>query len=292
MNKAKIWLVAIRPKTLSASLAPVIMAASLANYHGYSNFFILAITLLCALIIQIISNLVNDYCDFINGADSSSRLGPKRVMQSGLASTKQMKISIGAFVVVAIFLGAILIAHGGITVLIIGLLSLVFAFLYTAGPYPLGYYGFGDILVLIFFGPIATVGTYYLISMNYNMTALLLGFAPGFIATSLLAVNNLRDAAEDVKVGKKTLAVIFGANFARLEYVLGIILSLFIMCAFAYYYSNILLAIFCLALFWQISPHLKKIYHKDMGSELNNVLVGTGKFLFLYAALFSLALLW
>jgi 1,4-dihydroxy-2-naphthoate octaprenyltransferase len=131
-----------------------------------------------------------------------------------------MKVAIFVVFFLAFLVGIYLVYRGGMPIVIIGLASILFGILYTGGPYPLGYFGLGDILVLIFYGPVAVCGTYYVITLDFNSTVLLAGIPPGMLATAILTVNNLRDIDNDRRTGKRTLAVRFGRSFARFEYVL------------------------------------------------------------------------
>ncbi len=219
----KIWFLAIRPKTLVLSFCPVLIGTFLAfkehSFHGLTCLF----TLLTALGIQIAANLANDYFDFLKGADTAARKGPLRVTQSGLMTLYGIrKATLLAFALTAVT-GSYLIWVGGAAIAFLVFLSLGLAFLYTAGPFPLAYVGLGDLFVLIFFGPVATAGTYYLQTHTFQFYALLAGLAPGFLATAVLALNNLRDVAEDRTANKKTLIVRFGRTFGKAEYLFVIL---------------------------------------------------------------------
>jgi len=224
-TRFKIWLAAIRPKTLPASIAPVALGTAMAFGDGVQHWPTAVATLFAALMIQIGTNFANDYFDFKKGADTSDRRGPVRVVQSGLVSPKSMQSA-----TVLIFLFAALACYwlylrAGTPVAVIGISSILCGVLYTAGPYPLGYLGLGEILVLVFFGPVAVAGTYYVQSFEMNPAVMVVGFMPGLFSTAILVVNNLRDIPTDRKAGKKTLAVRFGPDFARFEYFLCLILA-------------------------------------------------------------------
>ena len=203
-----LWL-AIRPKTLLASVSPVILATAISAKTASINWLVAGLILLCALLIQIISNLANDLGDFKRGADQD-RVGPTRVTQSGLISTASMQRLIWGTVVVTLLLGLFLVAQGGLPILIIGLVSIVCALLYTTGPYPLAYNGLGEIFVFIFFGPVAVAGAVYLLSGTVLPGAVILGAGCGALAAAILVVNNIRDLEQDKKVNKNTLAVRWG----------------------------------------------------------------------------------
>jgi 1,4-dihydroxy-2-naphthoate octaprenyltransferase len=187
----------------------------------------------------------------------------------------------------AFLVGLYLVYRGGWPILIIGLLSILFGVLYTGGPYPLGYLGLGDVFVLVFFGPIAVAGTYYVQALTVTPESIIAGLAPGLFSTAILAINNLRDAEGDAKTGKRTLAVRFGKTFARFEYVMALLLGGVAvpvsLCLLTGSHWWALLA--CISLLPAI-PAIKTAFTQD-GAALNAVLANTGKFLLLYSVLFS-----
>ncbi len=214
----KSWLLALRPKTLTASVVPVVVATALVKAEGFEIiWWVSACALFSALFIQIGTNFVNDAIDFKKGADTDQRTGPQRVTQSGLLTSKQ--VMIGAFVcfAIAFALGIPLVIKGGVSVVAVGLVSLVLAYCYTGGPFPLAYKGLGDIFVILFFGLIAVTTTFFIHTNAVTHNAIVAGLQIGFLATVLIAVNNLRDSPQDALVNKKTLAVRFGVTFARIE---------------------------------------------------------------------------
>lgn len=212
------WILALRPKTLSAAVVPVMVATALVRYEGHSILWWVSIcALLAALFIQIGTNLVNDAIDFKKGADTEERIGPRRVTQSGLLSHKQVMIGAGVCFALALAFGVPLVARGSWPIVAIGLVSVALGYAYTGGPFPLAYLGLGDFFVILFFGLVAVGGTFFLHTHTLSVSALVAGLQVGLLATVLIAVNNLRDAPQDAKVGKRTLAVRFGLNFARAE---------------------------------------------------------------------------
>jgi 1,4-dihydroxy-2-naphthoate octaprenyltransferase len=172
---------------------------------------------MAAIFIQIATNFINDAIDFAKGADSDSRIGPQRVTQSGLLSHKQVMQAAVFFLLLALICGIPLVLKGGLPIVLIGLISLALAYGYTGGPFPLAYLGLGDLFVILFFGLIAVGGTFFLQTGSFSSVVIFPGLQVGFLATVLIAINNLRDAPEDAKVGKKTLAVRFGQTFAKAE---------------------------------------------------------------------------
>ncbi|MCL5985254.1 MAG: 1,4-dihydroxy-2-naphthoate polyprenyltransferase, partial [Actinobacteria bacterium] len=227
-SKISIWFMAIRPKTLPAAAAPVIIGTAMAFSEEKINILVFSLTLLAALLIQVGTNLANDYFDFIKGTDNRERVGPIRVTQSGLLSKKEVKISFILIFALAVACGIFLTFRGGIPILFIGMLAIICGIFYTAGPFPLGYIGLADIFVLIFFGPVAVGGTFYLQTLNINSNVIIAGIAPGLLSVAIITANNLRDIETDRKSGKKTLVVRFGYKFGVLEYYFCIIFSLLI----------------------------------------------------------------
>jgi len=214
----KNWILAFRPKTLTAALVPVGVGTALPLGLGLGSKPGLAVlALISALFIQIGTNLVNDASDFKKGADTAERIGPKRVTQSGLLSPRTV-LAGGLFCfLLAILFGIPLVLSGGWPLVWIGLFSVFAGYAYTAGPFPLAYLGLGDFFVLVFFGWVAVGGMVYLNSGYVEGSAWVAGTQVGLLATVLIAINNLRDRATDVKASKKTLPVRFGERFAKVE---------------------------------------------------------------------------
>jgi len=214
----KHWLLAARPKTLLATLSPVAIGTQMALVDGEFYLPAMLVTLLCAMSIQIGTNFCNDYCDFRQGADTESRKGPARAVQSGLISPRAMLIA--TIIAFAITGGSawLLYLRAGWPFLLLGALSIFLGIAYTAGRFSLAYLGIADPFVLIFFGPVAVAGTQYIQSLQFDAATILAGLGPGLISTGLLVVNNLRDIDEDRIANKRTLAVRFGASFSRYQY--------------------------------------------------------------------------
>ena len=218
---------AIRPKTLSAALCPVMVGTSLAVLDDSFKFTPALLCLLFALLIQIGTNLANDYYDFIKGADTEERLGPKRVTASGLISLNRMRTMTAVVFLLAFAVGLGLVPYGGWKLLVVGIISIALGYGYTAGPFPLAYLGLGEIFVLIFFGWVAVGFTYMVQAGGFNSIVFLAGTAVGALSTNLLVVNNLRDVDTDVKANKRTLAVRFGRKFTAHEYRAWFALAMF-----------------------------------------------------------------
>lgn len=252
------WL-AIRPKTLTAAIVPIAVGSSLAYLENQNVSWIVVIfATLATLFIQMATNLFNDAIDFSKGADNENRLGPRRATQSGLLSLRQVYFLAFLFAFFALLCGVPLVLRGGGVIVVIGVVSLFLAYAYTGGPWPLAYKGLGDIFVILFFGIIAVGGVYYLHSLQWSVASLVAGLQVGFLATVLIAINNLRDIREDARANKKTLAVRYGVQFARLEIVLLLAAS-FILGAFWVYEGVYLAAILPLVLWPQARALIKQV---------------------------------
>ena len=281
-----IWLVAARPRTLSAAFAPVLIGTALAFGDGGLHWPSALVALACAVLIQVATNFANDLFDFQRGADTGARKGPLRVTQAGLATPAMMKRGIACVLILASVGGLYLVWRGGWPVLLVGVLSMSAGMLYTGGPRPLGYMGLGDLLVLVFFGPVAVAGTYYVQTLSVSTTVIVAGLAPGLLSVAMLAVNNLRDIDEDREAGKKTLAVRLGRGFVRGEYLAAVLAACLL---------PLLLHLASGQRPWSLAgsltlvaalPVLRRIL-EDEGAALNRILAGTARLLLVYGVLFS-----
>lgn len=218
MANLKSWILAARPKTLTAAIAPIIVATCLAQVETQKIlWWVSVLTLLASIFIQIGTNLVNDAVDFKKGADTEKRIGPQRVTQAGIFQANHVMWMGTCFFALAILCGIPLVMRGGNPILLVGVISVLMGYAYTAGPFPLAYRGLGDIFVILFFGLIAVGGVYFLHSGEMSTGALVAGLQVGLHCTVLIAINNLRDTEGDRLVNKKTLPVRFGKTFARWE---------------------------------------------------------------------------
>jgi 1,4-dihydroxy-2-naphthoate polyprenyltransferase len=282
------WILAIRPNTLPAAIAPVLIGTAMATgdglFHGPSALMALS----AALCIQIGTNLANDYFDFKKGADTADRKGPVRVTQAGLIKPHIVFWASMMFFALAALSSVYLIHRAGMCILIIAAASIISGILYTAGPKPLGYLGLGDLFVLIFFGPVAVAGTYFCQALEINWAVIIAGLAPGFLSMAILAVNNLRDIDTDRRAGKLTLAVRFGRSFAMSEYLFCIIAAALIPFAvFLITDDHQGIAFASLIGFYAI-PCVKAAFTHLDGAGLNRVLGDTGRLLLIYSAVFSI----
>jgi 1,4-dihydroxy-2-naphthoate octaprenyltransferase len=209
---------AARPRTLPAAAAPVFIGAGVAAFHDAFRAGPAVAALVGALLIQVATNLANDYYDFERGGDTADRVGPTRVTQAGLVSPDAVKRAMILTLLAAFGVGVYLVAVGGWPVAVIGVASLVCAVAYTGGPFPLAYHGLGDLFVFVFFGLVAVGGTVWVQALALPLDALLAGAGIGALNTAILVVNNLRDIPTDRAVGKRTLAVRLGRSGTRVEY--------------------------------------------------------------------------
>ncbi len=221
-SKINAFILAARPKTLAAAFVPILVATAVAyselNASGLKVQWSLSLfALLSSIFIQIGTNFINDAIDFKKGADNEKRIGPKRMTQSGLLSSKQVLFGgLCCFLLAALF-GVPLIVSGGLPILFVGIVSIICGYIYTGGPYPLAYKGLGELFVILFFGIIAVLGVYYLQTNTIHLHAFIASLQIGLLATVLISINNFRDYIEDKKVHKMTLAALFGKKFARFE---------------------------------------------------------------------------
>jgi 1,4-dihydroxy-2-naphthoate polyprenyltransferase len=282
------WILAARPKTLVASICPVVIATAMAYGSQVHHWPSALAALLGAVLIQIGTNFANDYSDFQKGADTPRRLGPLRVTQAGLISAEEMKRATALVFGLASLIGLCLIWRAGWPMLIIGIASILAGVLYTGGPYPLGYLGLGDLFVFIFFGPVALVGAYYVQALAITSPVVIASFAPGFLITAILVVNNLRDIDEDRQTGKKTLAVRLGRGFTLGEYffVIGLasLIPILLYIRSGEHPASLLSVLVIVA----AVPAFKTALTKTDGPSLNRLLGQTGELLTVYSVLFSL----
>src|SRR6218665_2329920 len=285
----KTWLMAARPKTLTAALVPVMVGTALAYGLGVGRWLPAVAALVGAMLIQVGTNLTNDYFDFKKGADTAERLGPKRVTQSGLISPETVLASALACFGLAVLTGIYLVVVGGWPIVAIGVASVLAGYAYTGGPFPLAYHGLGDVFVFIFFGLVAVPGTFYVQALTVSPAAWGAAIPVGAIGTALLVVNNLRDASTDVKAGKRTLVVRLGTAAGKAEYVLLLALAFatpLAMWALGLASAWVLLALLSAPL---AVPLLRQVLGQQ-GAALNPALGGTARLQLVFGVLFSVGL--
>jgi 1,4-dihydroxy-2-naphthoate octaprenyltransferase len=286
-SRFSVWVLAARPKTLPAGLAPVLIGTAMAFADGRMYWPAALAAALGSLLIQIGTNYANDYFDYKKGADTHERLGPIRVTQAGLVTPHAMKAAIILVFLAALLVGAYLVYRGGLPIAAIGILSILFGVLYTGGPYPLGYNGLGDIFVLIFFGPVAVGGTYFVQSLTITTPVICAGLAPGLFSVAILTVNNLRDIDSDRTSGKKTLAVRFGRRFAVTEYVLCIVAACLVPPILIIAYDHSTWVAVASATVLLAIPAMRTVVATS-GKPLNHTLALTGRLLLIFSLLFSI----
>ena len=284
------WGLAVRLRTLPAAAAGVITGSALSWYDGFFRFDAALACLLTAILLQIGSNLANDVFDFERGTDTAERAGPVRVTQAGLLTPSQVKRGMLVVFGLAALFGLYLAWLGGWPIVILGIAAILSAIAYTGGPFPLGYYGLGDLFVFIFFGLASVTGTYYVQAGFVSTAAWWMAIPPGLIITAILVVNNLRDLENDRKAGKRTLAVILGERASKAEYLICMSVAYLIIPLAAW-----LGVIPWLSLITWLSLPLAirstRIVLLQKGRSLNAALAGTSQVALLLSILFWVGLL-
>ncbi len=288
ISKLQAWWLAIRPRTLPASISGVITGSALAVHFQKSRLLPALASLFVALLLQIGSNLANDVFDFEKGADSGERLGPTRVTQAGLLSPQEVKTGMWVVFAIAGVFGLYLAFVSSMWVIPIGILAILSAIAYTAGPYPLGYHGLGELFVFFFFGLVSVVGTYFVQAKALHPLIWWMSIPVGLIIVGILVVNNLRDIASDRSSGKNTLAVRFGEKFAKIEYTCCLLLPFFLIVIYivaGWIPWTSLLIFIALPLLLQ-TLH---IFYTSNGKKLNIALGNTGLISFFFSVLIFVA---
>lgn len=284
------WILAVRPKTLPASISPVVIGIAAALFDNQFAALPALASMAAAMLLQIGVNLANDYFDYQKGIDTAARLGPVRVTQSGLIAPKRVKQAMITSLLSAALVGLYLLKVAGWPVLIIGIVSILAALAYSGGPYPLASHGMGDIFVFIFFGPVAVCGTYYVQALQLTRHVVWLSVPIGLLITAIIVVNNLRDISTDTGSGKKTLAVILGVRRTRLEFVAllagayGTTVALYLYAKFS---GWVLLPLLSLP----VSILLLLSVHRNEGALLNRTLAQTAALALFYSLLLAAGLL-
>jgi 1,4-dihydroxy-2-naphthoate octaprenyltransferase len=284
---------AARPRTLPAAAAPVLVGTAYAETLGTFRPLTFIATLLGALLIQIGTNLSNDYSDARRGADTEDRLGPVRVTAGGLVPPKQVLTATYVAFGLAVLVGVYLIVTAGWQILLIGVLSILAGVLYTGGPRPYGYEGLGEVFVFLFFGLVAVTGTFFAQVEAFTWESFVLAIPVGLLATAILMVNNTRDLETDRRAGKKTLAVRLGREKARLGYALLIYVA-FATAPLAWLLGGdhltpwLLLPWLALPL---AAPIVRVVRNRVDGPSLNGALAKTGMLQLVFCILLSVGLL-
>lgn len=290
-NSLKVWLEAARPRTLFASVSPVLVGWGLA-WHDGGFLFLPAILCLCvALLAQIASNFANDYFDFKKGADREDRLGPDRAVASGWITPKAMLIATFLTLGLACLCGCFLLFYGGWILLPVGILMAITVLAYSAGPFPLAYNGLGDVCVLLFYGVVPVCFTYFVQAGTFSASAFLLSLAIGFLSINILVVNNYRDYEQDKISRKRTTIVLFGKRYGRAIYLInGALAGLLTM--FVFHASSLwLFFIVAAAGYYVMFINTWQRFVRLEGKALNAILGRTSLLVFLYALMVSVMLI-
>ena len=285
-NKLSAWVLASRPRTLPAAVAPVLVGTGLALRDGQFDALNAAAAFFVAILLQIGANLANDLFDHERGTDTPDRLGPARATAQGWITPAEMRVGMGVIFGLAALLGLVLFLDKGWPVLAIGLAAILAALAYTGGPFPYGYHALGDVFVFIFFGLAAVAGTYFVQAGEVTPTVWLASIPMGLLIVNILVVNNLRDVSTDQAANKRTLAVIWGARAMEIEYLL---------CLLGAYLVPLLMAVsglhsYWILLTWLTLPQgwfLYRLLQKARGAALNAALAYTAQLALVYAALFA-----
>lgn len=297
LTRGQAWWLAIRPRTLPAAVGPVLVGVGLAIGDGVFRPLPALAALAGALLLQIASNLANDYYDFVKGYDRPDRQGPTRVALSGLISLAELRLGLILTLLVTAMIGLYLIWVGGWPILAVGVAAIIASVGYSGGPFPLAANGLGDLFVFIFFGLAAVAGTYYVQALTVTPLVWLAALPPGCLVTAILVVNNLRDIDSDRRVGKRTLAVRLGAAGARQEY------TLLLFGAYAIPLALLLAALLAdgfgvagllVLLPWLTLPEAIRlrriIYSAADGPAMNRALAGTARLSLWFGVLFAIGL--
>lgn len=280
------WLEAARPKTLPAAIIPVLVGTALAYAHGAAHYGRAAICLAFSLLVQIGTNFANDYFDFVQGADTAERVGPRRAVAAGLIAPGTMLTATCVVLGLTFVVGLLLVRAGGWVLLPIGIVSIVCAIAYTGGPFPLGYNGLGDVFVFIFFGLVAVCATFYVQTGYVAPDTVSASAAVGLLAANILVANNYRDVETDARAGKKTLVVRFGRRFAIWQYALAALVALLVAPALliAGYRWPVLLPLVLLPWAARLTQRLQRSAEP---AEQIAILASTAKFLAAFGVLLS-----
>ncbi len=287
----RIWLMAARPRTLPAAVAPVLVGTSLAGFAGVFHPLRFVAALLGAIFIQVGTNLSNDYSDARRGADADDRLGPVRVTAGGLVPPKQVLVATYVSFGLAVLAGAYLVAVAGWQLLLVGAASILAGVLYTGGPRPYGYEGLGEVFVFLFFGIVAVAGSYFVQVKHLEWEAFALAVPVGLLASAILVVNNIRDIDSDRRAGKRTLAVRLGREGTRVMFAVIVYLA-FVLAPVTWVFGP--------TRAWVLLPWLtitlaagvvRTVRNKLDGPSLNGALARTGMLQLAFCVLLSAGLL-
>ena len=298
MNKLLVWIETFRLRTLPLALSSAVLGSFLAYADGQFNPTVFGLAISTTVLLQILSNLANDFGDSQNGVDNAGRLGPVRTVQSGKISKTEMKRLIIIFIILSLLSGGLLIFKGiksaniGLIILffILGIASIVAAIKYTIGKNPYGYSGFGDLFVFIFFGLIGVCGTYFLHTNQFHFILLLPAASIGFLSAGVLNLNNMRDIENDAASGKKTLVVRMGSANAKLYHTLLIVFSLVLSLIYVVEtWQSVYQLMFLLSVF-PLGFHLYEVFKNHVPQKLNKQLKVLALTTFFFSVMYSLGI--
>jgi 1,4-dihydroxy-2-naphthoate polyprenyltransferase len=287
MNKVIAWLKALRAWSFPTSIIPVVIGSVMAYDDGFFHLPSALAALGVAVLIHAGTNLANDYFDFQTGVDGRDHKGPVNILVAGGLLPFEVKCGFVAAFILAAFLAQGLIIRAGGAAAVIAFFSILAGLLYTAGPWSLARLGLGEIFVLVFFGPVAVAGTYYVQALECNEVVIAAGLLPGFISTAVIALNNLRDMTTDARAGRGTLAVRFGKAFARMEYAGCIIAASFVPVLVHYMAGQRALVLISSLPVFLALPLVHTAMTTEDGAALNRALALTGGLLILQSLMFS-----
>ncbi|MDD3038401.1 1,4-dihydroxy-2-naphthoate polyprenyltransferase [Bacteroides sp.] len=289
-NSLYAWILAARPKTLTGAITPVMVGTALAAMDGHFQWFPALVCCLFASLMQIAANFINDLFDYLKGTDREDRLGPERACAQRWISPEAMRTGIIITIILACLIGSTLLFYAGWELILLGLICVLFAFLYTTGPYPLSYNGWGDVLVIIFFGFVPVGGTYYVQTLTWSPDITIASLICGLLIDTLLVVNNYRDREADARSGKRTVIVRFGERLGQYLYlILGLLASL--LCLWFLIDGHWFAAL--LPQFY-IIPHIRtwrKMVTIHSGKKLNSILGETSRNMLLFGILLSVGMI-
>jgi 1,4-dihydroxy-2-naphthoate polyprenyltransferase len=291
LSHSRLWILASRPRTLPAAIAPVLVGTALAAYEDEFHVLPFLAAMVGSTFIQIGTNLSNDYSDARRGADTEDRLGPVRVTAGGLMPPRHVLAGTYIAFGIAVAAGLYLAAVAGWELLVVGVASILAGVLYTGGPRPYGYEGLGELFVFVFFGIVAVVGSYYVQTEELRWEAFALAVPVGLLSSAILVVNNVRDIDTDRRAGKRTLAVKLGRERARVLFTAMVVLSFaapVVILALGGLTPWLLITLAALPLG---IPLIKTVSSRSDGPALNGALAGTGRLLAVFSVLLAAGVL-